>query len=99
MISAVLEWYKKEKIFNFTQHSMYLLGIDYRPEDDSLVAVLTTENLLLNAHRQQFWGNPIFFAADASYRLKQEGNGVFPVADYNQLGSTNKNDCIWSDKP
>ena len=76
-IAAVLELYKKENIFNFTQHSMYLLGIDCRPEDDSLAAVLTTENLLLNAYRQQFWGNPIFFAADASYRLTQEGNGIF----------------------
>ena len=87
-IAAVLESYKKENIFNFTQHSMYLLGIDCRPEDNSLVAVLTTENLLLNAYRQQFWGNPIFFAADASYRLTQEGNGVFPVITTNLAQQT-----------
>ena len=27
-IAAVLESYKKENIFNFTQHSMYLIGIN-----------------------------------------------------------------------
>ena len=78
-IAAVLESYKKENIFNFTQHLMYPLGIDCRPDDGSLVAVLTSENLLLNAYRLQFWGNPIFFAADASYRLTQEGKGVFQL--------------------
>ena len=67
---------------------MYLLGIDCQPEDDSLVAVLATENLLLNAYRQQFWGNLIFFAADASYRLTQEGNGVFPVITTNLAQQT-----------
>ena len=92
-IAAVLESYKKENIFNFTQHSMYLLGIDCRPEDDSLVAVLTTENLLLNAYRQQFWGNPICILQTDTRRKRG-----FPNY-YNQLGSTNKNDCIWSDKP
>jgi hypothetical protein len=43
---------------------------------------------LLNAYRQQFWGNPIFFAADASYRLTQEGNGVFPVITTNLAQQT-----------
>ena len=87
-IAAILESYKKENIFNFTQHSMYLLGIDCRPDDDSFVAVLTSENLLLNAYRQQFWGNPIFFAADASYKLTQEGNGVFSVITTNLAQQT-----------
>jgi hypothetical protein len=67
---------------------MYPLGIDCRPDDGSLVAVLTSENLLLNAYRLQFWGNPIFFAADASYRLTQEGNGVFPVITTNLAQQT-----------
>jgi len=40
-IAAVLALYKKENIFNFMQHSMYLLGIACRPEDDSLVATCT----------------------------------------------------------
>ena len=70
-ISSVLESYKRECIVNFTEYSMFLIGIDCRPEDDSLVAVLSTENLLLNEYRQRFWGNPIFLAADASYGLTQ----------------------------
>ena len=62
-IAAIHELYKKENIFNFTQHSMYQLGIVCQPGDNSLAAVPTTENLFLNAYRQQVWGNPIFFAA------------------------------------
>jgi len=64
---------------------MILLGIiDCRPDDDSLVAVLSTESLLLNVYRQRFWENPIFLAADASCRLTPEGNGrVFPVITTN----------------
>ena len=41
-----------------------------------------------HAHRQQFWGNSIFFAEDASYRLTQEGNGVFPVITTNLAQQT-----------
>ena len=68
---------------------MFLLGIDCHPDDDSLAgAALSTENLLLNAYRQRFWGNPIFLAADASYRLTQEGNGVFPVITTNLAQQT-----------
>jgi hypothetical protein len=29
------------------------------------------------------WGNPIFFAADASYRLTQEKKGLYPVITTN----------------
>jgi hypothetical protein len=39
--------------------------------------------MLLNGYRQTFWGNPIFFAADASYRLTQEKNGLYPVITTN----------------
>jgi hypothetical protein len=30
-----------------------------------------------------FWGNPIFFAADASYRPSQEKNGLYQVKTTN----------------
>jgi hypothetical protein len=39
--------------------------------------------MILNAYRQRFWSNPIFFVADASYRHTQEKNGVFPVITTN----------------
>ena len=48
----MLELYKKEDIHNFMVHSMFLHSIDSQPEDDSLVPVLSTENLLLNAYIQ-----------------------------------------------
>ena len=47
-ISSAIESYKRECIVNFTDHSKFLLGIDYRPDDDALVAVLSRENFLLN---------------------------------------------------
>ena len=62
---------------------MYLLGLECDPKNNSLVAVLSTENLLLNAYRQMLWGLPSFFAADASYRLTEERNGVYPVITTN----------------
>jgi len=43
------------------------------------VAVLSSKNLLLNAYCQSFWGQPVLVAADTSYPLNQEGNGVYPV--------------------
>ena len=69
---------------------MSLIGKDFLPDNDSLVAVLSTENLLLNEYRQRFWGDPIFLAADASYRLSvtQEGNGVFHVITTNLAQQT-----------
>lgn len=59
-------------------HSVYLFGFECNAETGTLVAVLSTKNMLLNTYRQRFWGNPIFFAADASYRLTQERNGLYP---------------------
>lgn len=70
---------------------MSLISKDCLPDNDSLVAVLSTENLLLNEYRQRFWGDPIFLAADASYTLSvtQEGNGrVFPVITTNLAHQT-----------
>ena len=68
---------------------MYLLGILCNPEEETLVAVLSSENLLLNAHRQQFWGLPMFFACDASYCLTLEKIGVYPVVTTNLGMETN----------
>ena len=34
---------------SLAKYSMFLLGIDCWPDDDSLAAVLSTENLFLNA--------------------------------------------------
>ena len=82
-IASAFEMYKREVITNFNTHSVYLVALDINAESNSLVAILSTENMILNAYRQRFWGNPIFFAADASYRLTQEKNGVYPVITTN----------------
>jgi len=65
----------------FNEHSVFCLGVKYNPTDgkEVFVAILSSENLLLNAYRQSFWGQPVLIAADTSYRLNQEGNGVYPV--------------------
>jgi hypothetical protein len=68
---------------------VYLLGILCNPEEETLVAVLSSKILLLNAHRQQLWVLPMFFACDASYRLTQEKKGVYPVVMTN-LGMETK---------
>jgi hypothetical protein len=78
-IRAVAERYQKRLIPNFTEHSTYLIGIRCDSGTALLIAVLSTENLLLNAYRQSFWGQPLFFASDASYRLTREGYGLIPV--------------------
>jgi hypothetical protein len=48
-----------------------------------MVAVFSTENLLLNAYRQRFWGFPVFFSADASYRYTKEGMALYPIMTTN----------------
>ena len=58
------------------------------PQAGSLTAIFSTENLLLNGYRQRFWGQPIFIAADAAYRVNKEGNGVFLVATTNLAQET-----------
>ncbi len=60
-----------------------MIGIDINVEQNTLDAVLGTENMILNAYRQRCCGNPIFFAADASYQLTQEGNGLNPAITTN----------------
>jgi hypothetical protein len=49
-LSASFDTYRRERIASFTEHSVYLLGILCNPEEETLVAVLSSENLLLNAH-------------------------------------------------
>jgi len=56
--------YKNSTIVNFNEHSTYLLGLQSCSESQKIIAVISTENLLLNAYRQRFWGQPM-----ASIRL------------------------------
>ena len=71
---------QKFAIVNFNEHSTYLLGLQSScSESPKIIAVISTENLLLNTYRQRFWGQPVAFACDASYRVTREGNGIYPV--------------------
>ena len=71
-IASVFDLYRREQIVDFSIHSVYLIGI-----------VLNTENMILNAYRQHFWGNPFFFAANASFQLTPEKNGLDTVITAN----------------
>jgi hypothetical protein len=77
------ESYSKERIPEFNEHSPYLIKFECQPETKFMVAVFSTENLLLNAYRQRFWGFPVFFSADASYRYTKEGMALYPIMTTN----------------
>ena len=59
-ITCAFDLYKRERIANFNEHSVYLIGLQCDPGANTLVAFLSTENMLINAYRQQFWGLPLF---------------------------------------
>jgi hypothetical protein len=75
--------YCKENIRDFNEHSPYRIKLHSVPETSFMVAVFSTENLLLNAYRQHFWGFPVFFSADASYRYTKEGMALYPIMTTN----------------
>jgi hypothetical protein len=54
-IASAFDLYRRKQIVNFSIHcSVYLIGIDIDAEQSTLVAVLSTENMILNACRQSF---------------------------------------------
>jgi hypothetical protein len=59
-IASAFDLYRRKRIVNFSIHSVYLIGIDIDAEQSTLVAVLSTETMILNAYRQRFWGNLVF---------------------------------------
>ena len=65
----------------FDRHTVYLVGDEYKfdHKEDRIAAVLSTENLLLNGYRQQFFGQPVFICVDTTYRIIVEGHGLMPI--------------------
>lgn len=65
------------------EHKGYLLGHPYFNPDlhgkPVFFAVMSTDNLLMNAYRQSSYGQPVFFAVDTSYKYTWEGFGLYPV--------------------
>ena len=74
---------KKENIKDFDFHTVYLLGSNFELDLDStpprILALLSSENLLLNAYRQMQYGSAIKIYIDASYRYTVEGWGVLII--------------------
>ena len=59
-------------------HTTYLVGGDYvsDSEEQRLVAVLSTDNLMLNPYRAMQFGMPFVLYCDCTYRLMVEGHGT-----------------------
>lgn len=90
-----IQLFKKSSILRFdafTHNTVYLCGDEYVVDEASgrVAIVLSTENLLLNAYRQQCTGQGVVIAMDTSYRYMNEGYGVLPikVVDFSQTGHT-----------
>ena len=66
---------------DFNDHTVYLLGNRYFVDSDNkrFYAVLSTDNLLLNAYRQTCMGQDMFIAIDTSYRYTIGGYALMPV--------------------
>lgn len=76
-----LENFKRQSLLNFNEHNTYLVGDHYHLDSDKeeLIAVFSTENLVLNAYRQLNFGCPVFWYVDASHKYTMEGYPLFPV--------------------
>jgi hypothetical protein len=84
-VLKTLEMYDRKNIDeeDFTEHSTFILDKVVDVNKRTVVAVLSTENLLLNAYRQRFFSQPLFFACDISYRYMKEGWGIYPIITVN----------------
>ena len=75
---SYLESCRKEALVaagKFNQHAVYVLGEPIVVPDESRVTVaLSSENLLLNAYRQQDFGVPSYLCVDTTHRLVREGH-------------------------
>ena len=87
VVETILRKYARKNIDNFNKDSVYLLKDEVHlhvSEDDEqsvrFYCVLSTENLLLNAPRQQSSGQEIVLAVDGSYRyVVERDHGLFVV--------------------
>lgn len=75
-LHAQLVHHTKESLIErrgFSEHTPYLLGPPLIvPENDLITMAWSTENLLLNAYRQQCFGLPSLVCIDTTHRLIQE---------------------------
>jgi len=80
---SYLESCRKEALVaagKFNQHAVYVLGEPIVVPDESRVTVaLSSENLLLNAYRQQDFGVPSYLCVDTTHRLVREGHCCMAV--------------------
>lgn len=80
-VALTFDLFKRDKYGDrFNRHSVYLCGDTYivDGEETFVAAVLSTENLLLNAYRQCCYGQDVSIFIDTSFRYMYEGWGLMP---------------------
>ena len=65
------------KAGQFHEHKTYTLCCEINSLTKRVVSAFSSENLLLNAYRQDLLAMPTLLCMDASYRLVLEGHSVF----------------------
>ena len=65
------------KAGQFHEHKPYTLCCEINALTKRVVSAFSSENLLLNAYRQDLLAIPTLLCMDASYRLVLEGHSVF----------------------
>ena len=89
VVERLLRKYSRKSIEQFGKDTVFLVNdeVHLETKDDGQVrfyCVLSTENLLLNAPRQQATGQEIVLAVDASYRyVVERDHGLFVVKTIN----------------
>jgi hypothetical protein len=69
----------------FDENTVYCISYVVDTQRKYFVAVFATEESVLNLHRQQYTGQPMLLAIDASYRYTTQRNvGLFPCLTVNQ---------------
>lgn len=82
-LRAAFGMYYRANIPNFNENTPYCFGFKADPDNGNIVAVISTEDLLLNLYRAKFWGAPLLLCIDGSFRLTKEGFGVLPITTVN----------------
>ncbi len=99
-LAETLEGFRKKNLpsNSFTDRTTYLVGDRFFVDSEARRhwAVLSTEDMLLNAYRQLCTGQDMYIGVDTSYRLTVEGFALMPimVVSPNQQGHRIAYACV-----
>lgn len=86
-LRSVFKRYFKSNIADFTENSVHCFGFRADEKAGSLVAVISSEDLLLNMHRARTWQGKddglLHLCIDGSFRVTTEGFGLLPITTTN----------------